>query len=144
MLRADITKVPVRDGCFKCVMILDVFEHIIDKRSLIVEAHRIMSGSGILIITAPLPKATDGLGDKRQPYDRPIEFQRILRMISDLFTVEELLGYIWLPMPRISKIIETYIPIRVGFALFKSFPGLIPRSETILLILRKKEKAETR
>lgn len=134
VLRADITKMPIREGFFECVLVLDVFEHVVDKNQFMKEVHRILRDDGLVIMTIPLPWPTAGMGDERQPYDKPIEFDEFLKMISGRFIVDRLVGYSWLPAPRI---VETYVPLSVGFSLFKSFPFLIERSETILVFLRK-------
>lgn len=136
VLKADLTKLPIKDSSYSCILLLDVFEHIMDKRLLMKEVHRILSDSGVFIMTIPLPKATDGLGDPRQPYDKPLGFRETSQMISDMFDIEKLLGFPWIPI--FSKV-DSYVPIRVGFAMFKSFPRLIERADSALLVLRKKK-----
>jgi len=135
VLKGDVTRIPIRDGAFDCVLVLDVFEHVIDKRDLMKEIHRILNDSGTAIMTIPLPQATDGQGDSRQPYDKPIRYSEMIEMSANLFKVERSVGSSW--MPLLPRRLEPLIPISIGFALFKSFPGLIERSETVLLILRK-------
>lgn len=139
VLKADLTRLPIRERRFSCVLLLDVYEHIIDKRLLMEEVHRILSDSGTAIVTMPLPQATNGGGDPRQPYDRPLGFKETSDLISDMFAIEGLLGFPWMP---IASMIETYIPLRVGFALFRAFPKLINRADSALLVLRKKKRPE--
>jgi SAM-dependent methyltransferase len=137
VFKGDLTRLPIRDSSFSCVLLLDVFEHVMDKSLLMEEVHRVLSDSGIVIMTIPLPKATNGQGDPRQPYDKPLSFKETNELVSDMFEVESLLGFPWLP---VFNTFETYVPLRVGFALFRAFPMLIERADSALLMLKKRNR----
>jgi len=138
VIQADMSSLPIHDGKFRCILMLDVFEHVQEKRIVIEELHRTLAESGIVIMTTPQPRATGGLGDDRQPYDKPMDLQHIVEISSDLFKIEGYIGCAWLPFfwP-----LEYLIPLPVGFALFKFLPKMVRRSDFILLILRKKKGA---
>lgn len=135
VFKADMTRLPVRNHSFSCILLLDVFEHIVDKVLLLDEVCRILADSGTVIMTMPLPRATRGVGDPRQPYDRPLGFTETKKLISKSFEIEEHLGFNWIPL---ASTIEAYIPLRVGFALFKTFPILMGWADSAMLVLRKR------
>ena len=137
VIKADVTRLPIRESSFPCVLLLDVYEHVMDKRLLMEEVYRVLSNSGIAIMTIPLSQATNDTGDSRQPYDKPLSFNETSRLISDIFDVERLLGIPWMP---ILNTFEAYVPLRIEFALFKAFPKLIERADNALLVLKKRKR----
>lgn len=77
--QGDGTCLPFRPESFNTILMLDAFEHVVEKESLLRECWRVLCHSGIVILTTPLPRATDGAGDRRQPYDHPATYAEIGR-----------------------------------------------------------------
>jgi SAM-dependent methyltransferase len=46
-------RVPLRDGSFDAVLLLDVIEHVPDEREVLREAHRVLRPGGVLILSVP-------------------------------------------------------------------------------------------
>jgi 2-polyprenyl-3-methyl-5-hydroxy-6-metoxy-1,4-benzoquinol methylase len=113
---------------------LDAFEHVVEKESLLRECWRVLCHSGIVILTTPLPRATDGAGDRRQPYDHPATYAEIAAMSTGLFRLQAAKGTLHLKAFRGLSRLLRLIPSR----LFIMFPILLHKSSEILLVLEKR------
>lgn len=131
VIRGDGSRLPLRDNCFDCIVILDVLEHVRDKQALFTEASRVLVPGGTVIVTAPLPRATNGMGDPRQPYDEPIDGLELVSIASDRLRLVYLKSIGWLPYGL--GPIERALPSR----LFECFPCLVRRSKEVIMALQK-------
>lgn len=131
VVKGDALRLPFMDQEFGCVVMFDVFEHLVMKRKALIEVKRIMSDRGHLILTTPPAGASEGQGDPRQPYDKPCSYEEILDLIDGLFTVEYIKGFGW--TPRGLRRAESLVPAKVQ----RVFPFVVARSSELLLVLRK-------
>jgi SAM-dependent methyltransferase len=132
--QSDGTCLPFRSETFTTILMLDAFEHVIEKEKLLRECWRVLCKNGILILTTPLPRATAGAGDDRQPYDRPATYSEIAAMSSGLFRLRAARGTLQLKPFRGLGMLLGRIPSR----LFMIFPILLHQSSEILLVLEKR------
>lgn len=51
-LRADVQKLPFGDGVFDAVLLSSVLQMVQDDRALLAECHRVLKGSGVLVLSA--------------------------------------------------------------------------------------------
>jgi hypothetical protein len=58
-------------------------------------------------------------------------------LVSSKFIVEGALGYPTMPLHPLFSVVESYVPFRIWFALFRTFPSLFDRADEALLVLRK-------
>lgn len=131
--RADGTRLPFRSGSFGTVLMLDALEHVVEKSRLVRECWRVLRESGCVILTTPLPEATGGLGDRRQPYDRPVTYSEIASMTHGLFRLRSAKGVFQVTHVRgLTRILRS-IPTQF----FVKFPVLLDKSSEILLVLEK-------
>jgi SAM-dependent methyltransferase len=130
VVRADGTFLPFRSNTFRSILLLDALEHIAEKQRLVEECWRILANNGIFIVTTPCPRATRGLGDRRQPYDRPATYSEIRAMTEGLFELQIANGS--LAIGGLS--FGTRGPLS---ALWMKFPDLLEWCSEILLVLRK-------
>jgi 2-polyprenyl-3-methyl-5-hydroxy-6-metoxy-1,4-benzoquinol methylase len=112
---------------------LDAFEHVVEKEKLIRECWRVLCDSGIVLLTTPLPRATDGAGDRRQPYDRPATYAEIVAMSTGLVRLRAAKGTFHLRRFKGLAMMLRWIPRQ----LFMAFPILLHKSSEILLVLEK-------
>ena len=131
--RADGTRLPFRSASFGSVLMLDALEHVVEKSLLVRECWRVLRECGSVILTTPLPAATDGLGDRRQPYDRPVTYSDIASMTRGLFRLRFARGVFQVRQVRgLTRILRS-IPTQF----FLKFPVLLDKSSEILLVLEK-------
>ena len=128
--RADGTRLPFRSSSFRYVLLLDALEHVVEKRSLVRECWRVLANDGMVALTTPLPSATNGLGDRRQPYDRPATYSEIVSMTSGLFRICRAKGVFEL---RGVGTVWRVLPSR----LFTELPVLLEKASEIMLIFSK-------
>jgi len=131
--RADGTRLPFRSDSFEHVLLLDALEHVVEKSLLVQECWRVLHNKGTIILTTPHPEATGGLGDHRQPYDRPVPYSEIESMTDGLFRLRSAKGVFQARHFRGLARISGAIPMKF----FASFPILLDRSREILLVLEK-------
>ncbi len=131
--RGDGTRLPFRSESFGSVLMLDALEHVVEKSLLVRECWRVLRESGRVILTTPLPEATGGLGDRRQPYDRPVTYSEIASMTRGLFRLRSAKGVFQVRHVRgLTRIVRS-IPTQF----FVKFPVLLDKSSEILLVLEK-------
>jgi SAM-dependent methyltransferase len=53
LLRADVTRLPLRDGAFDCAIAIDVIEHLDEPERLVGEARRVLGSDGRFLVTVP-------------------------------------------------------------------------------------------
>ncbi len=131
VLIGDSTKLPFMDSSFRSITMLDVLEHIIDKKSAITEVHRILEKGGKLYLTIPFPKATAGEGDGRQPYDCPVTFSELMRLCSDNFELQFAYAIGW--MPDGLHRLERMFPAKMH----SLFPPIIRRADQAMMMFSK-------
>src|SRR5256712_5832577 len=131
--RADGTRLPFRSASFGSVLMLDALEHVVEKSLLVRECWRVLRESGCVILTTPLPEATGGLGDRRQPYDRPVAYSEIASMTRGLFRLRSAKG--GFPVSHVLGLTRILRSIPTQF--FLKFPVLLDKSSEILLVLEK-------
>lgn len=131
VVRADACQLPFPNETFQSVLMLDALEHVIDKPALVRECYRVLEARGKLALTTPLPKATGGHGDRRQPYDKPATYEEIKQMTSGLFRLQAARGIGW--TPRGFSRLTWMLPTRM----YATFPILLERSTEVLLFFEK-------
>ncbi len=131
VVRADASLLPFRSATLDTLLVLDALEHVIEKAALVRECHRVLTPRGQMLVTTPLPKATGGRGDDRQPYDRPATLPEILDMTSGLFRLRGARGVGWTPrgLGRLAWVIPTQV--------YPSLPFILKRSTEVLLVFEK-------
>ena len=129
--RADACHLPFRSGSFRYLLMLDALEHVIEKPALIRECHRVLSEAGEMVLTTPLPKATGGRGDERQPYDKPATYREIMDMTAGRFRLQTAKGVGWIPrrLGRLTRIVPG--------PLYITFPAFLENSTEVLLLFKK-------
>jgi SAM-dependent methyltransferase len=102
VVRADAEALPFRDGCFDAVLVLDVLEHVDDRRAL-AEARRVLRPGGRIVVTVPaLPwlwSRRDEAAGHRRRYTRR-SLQELLRECGDL-RIEALAYFQFLLLPAV-------------------------------------------
>lgn len=82
-VRADGSKLPVRDACIDAVLIVDALHHISDRRDALTEAHRVLRPGGVLIVVEFDPTTVRGrllvAGEHLIGFDSVFQAPEVLR-----------------------------------------------------------------
>lgn len=137
--RGDGTRLPFRSGSFGSILMLDALEHVVEKSLVLRECWRVLRERGRVFLTTPLPEATGGLGDRRQPYDRPVTYSEIASMTHGLFRLRSAKGVFQVRHIRgLTRMLR-----RIPAQFFVKFPVLLDKSSEILLVLEKTTPGQT-
>ena len=66
----DDLEMPLPDAAVDRLLLVHALEMAHDPGAFLRECWRVLSANGMIVLTTPLPGATKGHGDRRQPYDR--------------------------------------------------------------------------
>jgi len=108
VIQGDATLLPFDAACFDSILLLDAFEHCVNKSRLINEISRVLKPEGLVVATIPFSNEENPSGDERQPYDQPLSSKDTINLLSKTFRIEKAFGRGFLPTSF--RIIEPYIP----------------------------------
>ena len=95
-------RLPLPDGQFDRVVVIDYLEHVMEDKLFIAECHRVLKPDGVLIVNTPHIKRSVlfglrrllGLSDARHGHVRPgYTEQQLFEVLKDGFDVEEVRTY---------------------------------------------------
>lgn len=104
VVQVEGCRLPLPDGCFDRVVVVDYIEHVIEDEAFIAECHRVLKPDGVLIVNTPHIKPSLlfgfrrmlGLSDKRHGHVRPGYTEaQLFAVLKDGFDVEQARTYSW-------------------------------------------------
>jgi ubiquinone/menaquinone biosynthesis C-methylase UbiE len=105
VVRADGTRLPVRDASVDCVLAIDIIEHFEDDHALLCELRRVLKPRGELVVNVPhhpwLWSPHDAVLHHKRRYARG-ELQR--KLVAAGFRVERERGFNFLLLPPIALV----------------------------------------
>ena len=107
----DLLKNPFKKSISNALIMLNVLEHIKDDNKALIEANKILSKDGILILEVPSEKSLYDVHDKKLLHFRRYNMQDIIKKVEDAgFTIEKKthLGFIIFPIFAIIKLFNKF------------------------------------
>jgi SAM-dependent methyltransferase len=105
LLRADGTRLPLRDASIDCLLAIDIVEHFADDRALLAEFRRVLRPGGQLVVNVPhhpwLWSPHDAILHHQRRYARG-ELQA--KLVEAGFRVERVRGFNFLLLPPIALV----------------------------------------
>lgn len=106
LVQTEATQLPIRDGVFDAVMLLDVLEHV-DDRSVLCEVHRVLKPGGLLLLTVPAMPWLWSYRDEAAGHLRRYRRQDLRRLLASIqFRVEDVRYYqcLFLPLAALVRL----------------------------------------
>ncbi|MGB9693144.1 MAG: class I SAM-dependent methyltransferase [Candidatus Sumerlaeaceae bacterium] len=90
LVRANVEKLPLSDGCADLVTALDLVEHVPDDHALVHEMFRILSAGGVALITVPAHPKLWSMHDVALHHQRRYEKKQFQRLVVEAgFTLQK-------------------------------------------------------
>lgn len=94
LINGKADELPIREGSFDVVILLDVLEHIADDVKVMKETYRILKPGGIVLITAPAYKILWGSHDEIYQHYRRYSLDEIKKVVRSAgFTIKKLIAF---------------------------------------------------
>jgi len=94
LINGKADELPIREGSFDIVILLDVLEHIADDAKVMKETFRILKPGGIVLITAPACKILWGSHDEIYQHYRRYSLDEIKKVVRRAgFTIKKLIAF---------------------------------------------------
>jgi ubiquinone/menaquinone biosynthesis C-methylase UbiE len=128
VIQADARKIPVKDGTFDAIFMIEVLDYIPDLDDAFMECHRTLKSDAVLIVSFGNRRSLKSQLRKLSGKSYMHSYSRVMQSLSKTgFSVVRKMGYSWLPFGRTSesRLIPSLALLEKFFAL-RRIPSLSP------------------
>jgi ubiquinone/menaquinone biosynthesis C-methylase UbiE len=109
VIQADARKIPLKDGTFDAIFMIEVLDYISDLDEALTECHRTLKSNAMLIFSFGNKSSLKSQLRKLHGKSYSHSYNRVIRSLSKTgFSVVRKMGYSWLPFGRTSE--NRFIP----------------------------------
>ena len=128
VIQADARKIPVKDGTFDAIFMIEVLDYISDLDEALTECYRTLKSDAVLIVSFGNRRSLKSQLRKLRGKSYRHSYKRVMQSLSKTgFAVVRKMGYSWLPFGRTSesRMIPFLAMLEKLFAL-RRIPSLSP------------------